>query len=438
MPSRIKSAARVYVVCSVVCVAVVGLAVMAYRLSREMAGPAAAQAQSPVSLRLRTAMANPSRAASEPIQSVAKAPRVPISPRPTLISRTDPAVLEAFGPPAPVLDTNTADPDADEWAGYEPWTPSRPDLYRTVCVRLCDGAYFPMTFGITRDRFKVDAARCQKGCGSPARLFVSKLSTDAPDDLVDVHGAAYADLPHAYKFRTAYDAACTCRSQPWDEASQERHRKLAAAAQTVQLASAKPVGPPVATQPVQQGAPQEIGMLEPDRPIPVPAQASLPAVPIETGTVASDRRPAETPAIKSAHLQPVEARVVRAKPAAPKRVSIAAVTPPETADADQAEQERPKAAPVVRAERKTVTQPVAKPARVEPPPAKTAKPQPQVAARKSAPVVVKPPQAVGVAKPVARPAPSRAIVARADGVSRAQRSFRATDYWRLSYWEPRN
>ena len=115
-----------------------------------------------------------------------------------------------------------------------------------------------MTFGITRDRFKVDAARCQKSCGAPARLFVSKLSTDAPD-LVDVHGAAYADLPHAYKFRTAYDAACTCRSQPWDEASQERHRKLAAAAQTVQLASAKPVGPPVSVPP---GAPQEIAARE--------------------------------------------------------------------------------------------------------------------------------------------------------------------------------
>ena len=47
--------------------------------------------------------------------------------------------------------------------------------------------------------------------------------------MVDVRGGSYTGLPFAFKFRTLYDAACTCHGQPWEAKAQDRHRQLAAA-----------------------------------------------------------------------------------------------------------------------------------------------------------------------------------------------------------------
>jgi len=104
-------------------------------------------------------------------------------------------------------------------------------------VRLCDGAFFPISFATTRDRFKIDAARCKAECGSPVRLFIGPPDGET-DDLADVKGNAYAQLPTAFKFRTVYDVSCTCKAQPWEAAERARHQRLADAAKTVEPKSA--------------------------------------------------------------------------------------------------------------------------------------------------------------------------------------------------------
>jgi hypothetical protein len=44
--------------------------------------------------------------------------------------------------------------------------------YRTLCVRLCDGFYFPISYSTLRERFVADAKQCEQRCPSRSRLFV--------------------------------------------------------------------------------------------------------------------------------------------------------------------------------------------------------------------------------------------------------------------------
>src|SRR5262245_44547891 len=39
---------------------------------------------------------------------------------------------------------------------------SHGETYRTLCVRLCDGFYFPMSFATTRGKLEDDAGRCER------------------------------------------------------------------------------------------------------------------------------------------------------------------------------------------------------------------------------------------------------------------------------------
>src|SRR5262245_49985282 len=63
--------------------------------------------------------------------------------------------------------------------------------FRTLCVRLCDGYYWPISFTTTNASFARDSAACEKSCGSPARLFVYKNPGGDPDDMEDLRGRPY-------------------------------------------------------------------------------------------------------------------------------------------------------------------------------------------------------------------------------------------------------
>lgn len=103
--------------------------------------------------------------------------------------------------------------------------------YRTLCVRLCDGYYFPVSFQTTRDNLQRDAKLCEKSCGSPARLFYYSNPGQEPEDMQDLKGKPYKDLKVAFLHRAQYIEGCQCKPQPWDEASLAKHRAYAAAAE---------------------------------------------------------------------------------------------------------------------------------------------------------------------------------------------------------------
>ena len=76
--------------------------------------------------------------------------------------------------------------------------------YRTLCVRTCDGYYFPISHASTRGDFSRDAQNCQAMCpGSEVRLFSHRVPGEESEQMVAEDGTAYADLPSAFKYREA-------------------------------------------------------------------------------------------------------------------------------------------------------------------------------------------------------------------------------------------
>ena len=99
--------------------------------------------------------------------------------------------------------------------------------YRTVCVRLCDGYYFPISASTTRNRFGIDEQACQSKCSSNARLFFYSNAGGSPETMQDRRGRAYIDLKTAFSYRTVYDKSCQCRADPWSEEAKQRHAMYA-------------------------------------------------------------------------------------------------------------------------------------------------------------------------------------------------------------------
>jgi hypothetical protein len=101
--------------------------------------------------------------------------------------------------------------------------------YRTLCVRLCDGYYFPVSFAASQEHLARDRAVCESRCGAQGRLFVHPNPGGSVEDMQDLQGRPYRQLKTAFLYRTEYVPSCACQPQPWDAASLERHRAYALA-----------------------------------------------------------------------------------------------------------------------------------------------------------------------------------------------------------------
>jgi len=99
--------------------------------------------------------------------------------------------------------------------------------YRTVCVRLCDGYYWPIGFANPRSHFDRDDNICQQSCNSSTALYYYRNPGGEPEDMVDLQGRPYTDLSSAFLHRTTYDASCKCRPHPWEKEALEQHQQYA-------------------------------------------------------------------------------------------------------------------------------------------------------------------------------------------------------------------
>jgi hypothetical protein len=83
--------------------------------------------------------------------------------------------------------------------------------YRTLCVRTCDGYYFPISFSTTPSRFAADAELCRAQCpGTEVALYVHHSPGEESDAMVSLAGEPYTALPAAFRYRQTYDRACSC------------------------------------------------------------------------------------------------------------------------------------------------------------------------------------------------------------------------------------
>jgi hypothetical protein len=106
--------------------------------------------------------------------------------------------------------------------------------YRTLCVRLCDGFYWPLSHSTTRARFSKDAKQCEDSCPGRSQLFVQRSGSDDVEGMMDLKGVPYTQLRNALRYRTEYVQDCTCRGNPWEPEAIARHRGYADAARSAQ------------------------------------------------------------------------------------------------------------------------------------------------------------------------------------------------------------
>lgn len=116
------------------------------------------------------------------------------------------------------------DDDDDEPA---PYLARSAGTYRTLCVRLCDGFYWPMSYATTPEHFGRDQRKCESSCGSPVRLYTYRNPGGELEDMEDLSGHPYSRLKTAFLYRTEYNESCKCKSDPWEQASLDRHRMYA-------------------------------------------------------------------------------------------------------------------------------------------------------------------------------------------------------------------
>jgi hypothetical protein len=93
--------------------------------------------------------------------------------------------------------------------------------FRTICVRSCDGFYFPISYATTSDRFRDDDQTCQRMCpAAEVSLYTYHNPGEEVVQAVSLNGRLYTELPTAFNYRKALNPACSCRrpGESWAEA----------------------------------------------------------------------------------------------------------------------------------------------------------------------------------------------------------------------------
>src|SRR5260221_1430578 len=103
--------------------------------------------------------------------------------------------------------------------------------YRTVCVRSCDGAYFPISFATVPGRFPDDERTCKALCpAAEATLYSYRNPGEDMNQAVSINGQPYSSSPNAFRYRQEFNPSCACKAagQTWADALKSIEDKPAA------------------------------------------------------------------------------------------------------------------------------------------------------------------------------------------------------------------
>ena len=91
---------------------------------------------------------------------------------------------------------------------------------KAICVRTCDGGFFPLGSGVRNDSLDAMQALCSAQCPNTEAKLYTTSDTDNISEAVALDGTPYTALPAAFRFQKTHDAACTCKppNQSWVEA----------------------------------------------------------------------------------------------------------------------------------------------------------------------------------------------------------------------------
>lgn len=113
---------------------------------------------------------------------------------------------------------------------------ARPELglqngFRTICVRSCDGYFYPISQFGTNGRIATDIELCKASCpGAVVNLYLQPNDREVDGAVSAEGGQPYTTLPTAYHYRTSLDSSCSCRvpGKTWAETLADAERILEA------------------------------------------------------------------------------------------------------------------------------------------------------------------------------------------------------------------
>ena len=92
--------------------------------------------------------------------------------------------------------------------------------YKTLCVRACDGFYFPVSYSTLPNRFAEDAQTCQRLCPAAEATLYSHRTGEDVNQAVSANGRLYTEMANAFAYRKQFNPSCSCKAagQTWAEA----------------------------------------------------------------------------------------------------------------------------------------------------------------------------------------------------------------------------
>ncbi len=91
---------------------------------------------------------------------------------------------------------------------------------QAVCVRSCDGSFFPVSYSANSGRLSDLDGQCHALCPNADVSVYTYPSGGEIEQAVSASGQRYVDSPNALKYRQSFDANCSCRrrGQSWAQA----------------------------------------------------------------------------------------------------------------------------------------------------------------------------------------------------------------------------
>jgi hypothetical protein len=112
-------------------------------------------------------------------------------------------------------------PGAPGAGGDVPGMSTPAGSYRTVCVRTCDGFFYPISYATNATRFAEDEKTCRASCpAAEVQLYSSPTGASINDAVSVTTQQPYTAMPNAFRYRTSLDQSCSCRhpGESWSQA----------------------------------------------------------------------------------------------------------------------------------------------------------------------------------------------------------------------------
>lgn len=131
------------------------------------------------------------------------------------------------GPPVQEVPIGPPEPSDDSESDIDDPIARRGSM--AVCVRKCDGGFFPVSYSATRRTLDELADMCSALCPNTETVLFTKRPGAEIDEAISIDGDSYSSLANADRFKTRFNPSCTCKppNQSWAQALLKAEKLLA-------------------------------------------------------------------------------------------------------------------------------------------------------------------------------------------------------------------